>query len=110
VTTTRDSLSDLSKPVTGGAVLALAQVLDAAAKTNKVARVIDDLNLTVYGIARNVVGDVDGGPIRSLAGLDDARTLYLRVTTREGQEVFWPIAELAAEIELGRFSPDYDWS
>jgi hypothetical protein len=109
VTTTRDSLSDLSKPVTGGAVLALAQVLDAAAKTNKVARVIDDLP-TVYGHARNVVGDADGGPVRSLAGLDDARTLYLRVTTQGGQEVFWPIAELAAEIELGRFSPDYDWS
>ena len=83
-------------------LLALAKIVDAAISTAKVARLRDD-GVVVYGIAR-CVGDANGCAMHG----EDVRAMHLRVTTREGWEVFWPVADLIAEAHSGEFA-QYDW-
>ena len=83
--------------------IAAAEVLRTAQTCAKVARAYDD-GTVVYGTARSV-GDQTGAFGQSD---DDIRDLYLRVTTREGWERFWPMRELMTEVETGEFTT-YDW-
>lgn len=87
--------------VTISDVFALHAVVDAASRCAPVARLVG--SDVVYGTARSV-GDQEG---RFLASGEDVRGAYLRVTTSAGWEVFWPVAELAAEVPEGAFVVDY---
>jgi hypothetical protein len=81
-------------------VVALATIVNAAQTTAKVARAGDGCDV-VYGHARYLQA-VDG-PTNNIM------KMALRVTTREGWEVFWPVSELVEQAKCGEFTP-YDWS
>ena len=70
----------------------------------KVARVVNDN--VVYGIARHVVRDVETAGFPT--SLDDVRDCFLRVTSRQGFEYFWPVADLMEDFARGEFV-SYDW-
>lgn len=70
--------------------LALAAIAQAARDEARVARVLES-GAIVYGTARSIA---DG---------DDIRTMDLRVTTDAGVEVYWPMADLIADIKVGNF-------
>jgi hypothetical protein len=98
MTTTTDTLSPQD-------VLNLSKIIDAAYGSKKVARA-DDNGAVIYGIARHLVSNPETYVLSSSA---DVRDCWLRVTTRSGSEVVWPIRELAREISTGEFA-QYDWS
>ena len=88
-----------------GDVLALAEVIEAASQTAKVAY-IGIGGEVVYGTARHIVGNPDTvGFIRSD---QDIREAYLRVTLKTGFEAFPTVAYLADAHKRGEFSR-YDW-
>ena len=71
----------------------------------KVARVVEG-GAVVYGIARHVVRDVETAGFPT--SLDDVRDCFLRVTSRQGFEYFWPVADLMEDFARGEFV-SYDW-
>jgi len=82
----------------------LEAVISTCEGNAKVARLVNDN--VVYGIARHVVRDPDSAAF--LTSKDDVRDAYLRVTSREGFEYFWPIGELVEDQARGQFCR-YDW-
>jgi len=83
-------------------VIALADIGHAAERTAKVARALDD-GRVIYGTARSV-GDENGCTAWGV----DVREQFLRVTTQQGLEAFWPVRDLMAEHARGEFA-EYDW-
>jgi len=87
--------------LSGPEVMALAAIIAAAQTGETVARV--DAAEPRAGVTRGTarsVGDLNGV---FLAAHADVRDSYLRVTTDHGWDVFWPVAELAAEYVTGEF-------
>ena len=80
----------------------LAAIIGAAQRNAKVARLMDDGNV-IYGMARSI--GTDGGAFDFKS---DARGQFLRVTTRMGMEVFWPVRELMADYQATTFVLDYE--
>jgi hypothetical protein len=83
--------------------VALARIVTAANNGQHVARVADVPSGVIKGTARSIGSD-SGAFARDT---EDIRTCCLRVTTEQGWEVFWPIADLLAEIQRGEFVTDY---
>jgi hypothetical protein len=81
----------------------LSMIVSMAGRCAKVARQVDGVGI-VYGQARSV-GDERGNFTPSGGNVIGE---YLRVTTREGMEAFWPVEDLADEIASGHFA-EYDW-
>jgi hypothetical protein len=90
------------RKLTTSDVQGLAMVLDAAGRSARVARAIDN-GAVVYGTARTI-GDNYGAATPEV----DFRDRYLWVTTTGGMEVFWPVSTLAREALTGLFVVDYD--
>lgn len=90
-------------PLTVGDADALHNVLDTT-RVVKVAYAREDCEI-LYGTARCLVGDADLGP-RDIHA--DVRDAYLRITTRSGMEVAFPVTELMEANRQGRFLA-YDW-
>ena len=93
-------------PLTLAYTLALAEIVRAAQTTAKVARANHNGSVA-YGTARSIGQDADHGFL-FLGKDEDIRDAYLRVTTREGFEVAWPVVALMSEAEFGLFCL-YDW-
>lgn len=92
------------RPLTLRALLNLSFVAEVAMHSSKVALVREEGRI-LYGTARSI-GTEQGG----FAGhSDDVREQYLRITTREGLEVFLPVLELANAHDRAEFVT-YDWS
>jgi hypothetical protein len=89
-------------------VMALGEIVEAAVRGAKVARVMPEGHYAagdiIHGIARSI-GDSNGF---FLTNADDIRDGFLRVTTRGGTEVFWPVRDLMEENKQGAFAR-YDW-
>jgi hypothetical protein len=89
-------------PLSAQHVLGLAQIVLAARKGQRVARLDEDSNVRV-GTARSL-GDERGN---YMGREDDIRDVYLRVTLLSGFDAYWPVLELLAEIG-SEFVTDYD--
>jgi len=84
-------------------LVALEVIATAAERCARVARVLPS-GTPVYGTARSI-----GNDRGAFLGRDeDVRDGYLRVTTREGFETFWPVRELMPLVHSGEFT-EYDW-
>jgi hypothetical protein len=83
--------------------VALADIIRAAQSNAPVAYSNDDGATVVFGQARSV-GDERGNFARDD---DDVTDLYLRVTTAQGWEAFWPLREIIDAHKVGLFVPDY---
>jgi hypothetical protein len=82
--------------LTTAQLLDLAEVVKYAQTCAHVIRLVDDE--AVHGTARSVC-DERGGHLTG-----DIRDGYLRVTLMNGvTDVFWPVAELAAQVRAGEF-------
>jgi hypothetical protein len=81
----------------------LADIVRAAQDGKPVARQLDDV--VVYGTAR-CVGDDRGN--HAQRG-DDVRDCFLRVTSRGGFELFWPVSDLVTELAEGTFVLDHPY-
>ncbi len=99
-----DAIVKLARPMTWDDTNNIAHLLHAAQGGWKVARLINGDVIT--GTARHFVKDPDSAAF--LSGTDDVRDAYLRVTTTQGMEVFWPISDLAPEVGSGEFVAPYD--
>ena len=73
-------------------VINVAVVISAAQRNSRVARLMPVTGDIVYGTARRITGDTS-----------DALKANLEVTTVQGWEISWPVAELAEEVEVGEF-------
>lgn len=80
---------------------ALAEIVRTVQLRTPVARVID--SNVIYGQARRI-GDQSGASMHDT----DIRDQYLWVTTDRGNEAFWPVRDLMAEIVSGEFIPNYE--
>lgn len=80
----------MDKTLTVSDAVRLSSICEAAIGNKIVARLMD--NLLVVGTARGI-GDDWGCSVDK-----DVREQYLWVTTRNGFEAFWPIAELMDEV------------
>jgi hypothetical protein len=94
---------DKSGPLTPSDVLALAAVVGAAQRNATVARFFPDTGEITFGTARHLSHKRNGGYL-SLA--TDVRDAWLRVTTRQGFEIWWQVATLAREAASGDFVID----
>lgn len=87
----------------------LYEILRVAQGTMKVARAMNggpgyqDGDI-VYGTARYICAP-SGAFLRSD---EDVRDGYLRVTTDNGWDVFWPVRDLMPEVASGEFR-QYNW-
>ncbi len=93
-------------PLTVRDALAISEIILWAGRTAKIARLDRRTESdVVYGHARSI-GDRDFGFIH---GDQDVRDAFLRVTTRSGVEVAWPIRELVEDYKDHLFT-QYEWS
>jgi hypothetical protein len=115
-THTRNGETPMSKtttsthaPLTKATTLALAVIIEAAAREARVRRLTEDNEVT-EGTARHLVtgsgtdwctGDGDDGTDWSPGDGDDLRDCYLRVTTTGGWEAWWPVSELIELVHTG---------
>lgn len=79
-------------------VISIGAIVGAAQHSYKVARLMDSGDV-VEGTARSI-GDQNGA---FLATGEDVRDGYLRVTTLQGWEAFWPMHALVSEQQEGTF-------
>lgn len=86
-------------------VLALAEVVNAASQSAKVAYMGVGGDV-VYGTARHIVGNPDTAGF--LRHDQDIRAGYLRVTLKSGFEAFPTVGYLAEAYTRGEFQI-YDW-
>jgi hypothetical protein len=96
---------EIGRPLSARDASHLGSLVDASRRHAKVARVIGNDD-PVYGIARALVRDPENAYF--LTGKDDVRGAYLWVTTRNGFETFWPVAELVQDLEHSTFIIDYE--
>ncbi len=92
--------TDTSRILTGPVVVALFAIISAVQRSGPVTRVDDDGRL-IHGLARRI-GNTEGVSVKGA----DIRDLTLWVTTADGFEVFWPIADLVREYAEGTFVID----
>lgn len=79
-------------------VVSIGAIVEAAQHSYKVARLMDSGDV-VEGTARSI-GNQNGA---FLATGDDVRDGYLRVTTMQGMEVFWPVHALVSDHQATTF-------
>jgi hypothetical protein len=81
-------------------LISLGMIASMAQRNAKIVRVLADRSEPIYGTARSI-GDERGNFTPS-----DGNVLneYLRVTTRDGWEEFWPVTDLMDAIEDGTFA------
>jgi len=77
-------------------VMRIANVVEAAQRNSRVARLIDDVRFD--GQARRVCYG-DGGSVFGVG--TDVRELFLEVLLDGGALALWPIRELQAEVRTG---------
>jgi hypothetical protein len=97
-------LTRTQRPVTLQDAGAISTLLRTVEGNQKVARLMDGNIIT--GTARNFVNNPQDAYF--VIGDQDIRDAYLHVTTTMGFEVFWPVAELMADVASGYFVGDYD--
>lgn len=82
------------KPLTATDCMAIAQIANAASRGDRVRRLID--NTIVEGTMRHIVKSPDD---YGFAGSDmDVRDAYVRVTTTNGFDVAWAVADLICPV------------
>ncbi len=100
----RDLLATSSHdPLTIGQAVDIGTVVNAAIYSQRVARYNEETGNVTSGTARSI-----GNAYGAFAGpTDDIRDCRLRVTTDQGFEVFWSVAELMEEVRSGYFVAPY---
>jgi hypothetical protein len=108
VKSTVDIISDPNQdriypPFTTRDATAMAVIQDLAHRGARLARMMPDGDTVIYGTARSL-GDATAS--RFARSDEDVRELYLRVTTVQGFECFWPVLDLITAHHDGYLFPD----
>lgn len=94
--------------LTANEALSLAAVINTAIYGSKVARVAPKGHYAEGDILQGTARSIGDANFNRLSSDTDVRDGFLRVTTRGGMEVAWPIRDLMDENARGEFAA-YDW-